>query len=393
MTDPLHVCVVTGEESGDALAASIVAALRRAVATERELHLTGVGGARLEALGLRSLFPLEDIAVMGITAVLARLPLIMRRIAQTADHVVAARPDLLLLVDSPDFTHRVAKGVRARAPGIPAVKVVSPSVWAWRPGRARAMAAYVDHLLALLPFEPEVHERLGGPPTTYIGHPLIEAADLHSNGTLGDDAMVLLLPGSRGSEIARHMGLFGEVAKRIATHEPHARFVLPAVPHVRPAIEAAIEDWEVPVRLIGPDEKHGAMRRATAALAASGTVTLELALAGVPMVVAYRIDPIVARLRWLGTMDSIVLPNLILGRNAFPEFIHRDASADALTAALSPLLRPGAPRDAQLAAAAEVGVRMRGDNPVPPSEVAARAILDVLAAKAALRTSGARRFT
>ena len=381
MTKTLDVCVVTGEESGDALAASIVVALRRAIGPKRKLRLTGVGGARLESLGLRSIFPLEDIAVMGITAVLARLPTIMRRIGQTADHVVATRPDLLLLVDSPDFTHRVARRVRARTSGIPAIKVVSPSVWAWRPGRARAMAAYVDHLLALLPFEPDVHARLGGPPTTYIGHPLIEARDLQPDGAAREDNTVLLLPGSRASEIARHMDLFGEVAKRVAVREPDVRFVLPAVPHVRPAIEAALRRWEVPVRLLGPDDKHRVMRRAAAALAASGTVTLELALAGVPMVVAYRIDPIVASLRWLGTMDSIVLPNLILGRNAFPEFIHRDASADALTAALLPLLRPGAERDAQLAAAEEVAVRMRGDNSVP-SEVAASAILDVLAARA-----------
>ena len=382
MTAPLRVCVVTGEESGDALAASIVTALRNTIAPGRELRLTGVGGAGLASLGLHSLFPLEDIAVMGITAVLQRLPLILRRIGQTVDHVVADPPDLLLLVDSPDFTHRVARQVRSITPGIPAVKVVSPSVWAWRPGRARAMAAYVDHLLALLPFEPEVHERLGGPPTTYIGHPLVEAVGLRADAAAREEAMVLLLPGSRAGEIARHMDLFGDVAAQVATHVPTASFVLPAVPDVRAAIEAAIARWVVPVRLVGPDEKHGAMQRATAALAASGTVTLELALSGTPMVVAYRIDPIVARLRWLGRMDSIVLPNLILGRNAFPEFVHREASAGALTAALLPLLRPSEELDAQLAAAAEVDLRMRADGSVP-SAVAARTILDVLSTKGA----------
>ena len=369
----LDVCVVTGEESGDALAASIIGALNAHSDAENPVALTGVGGDRLRALGLRSLFPLSDIAVMGVTAVVARLPLILRRIAATADHVVARRPDLLLLVDSPDFTHRVAKRVRRADPSIPIIKVVSPSVWAWRPGRAKAMAPYVDHLLAILPFEPKVHAQLGGPPCTYIGHPLIESvAELRDIRTPRDGSL-LILPGSRSSEISRHMALFGEVAQCLSARHPSLTFVLPAVPHMRSAIEAAAATWDVPVRIVGPAEKHTAMRAATAALAASGTVTLELALARVPMVVAYRLDPIVARLRWLSTISSIVLPNLILERNAFPEFVHEAATAEALTDALVPLLQDGSERTAQLRAADEVAARLSRD--AAPSEVAARTIL------------------
>ena len=173
---PLSIWIVSGEESGDQLGAKLMRSLKTKLGAER-LRFGGVGGHAMEREGLKSLFPLEDIAVMGFSAVIARLPTILRRIRLTADAVVAARPDILIIIDSPDFTHRVAKAVRKRAPRIPIVDYVSPSVWAWRPGRAPKMRAYVDHLLALLPFEPEAHRRLGGPPTTYVGHPLIQRLD------------------------------------------------------------------------------------------------------------------------------------------------------------------------------------------------------------------------
>ncbi len=384
----LHICVVVGEESGDAMGAAIVNALRDRLGTDVGLHISGTGGDALQAAGLRSIFPLADIAVMGISAVIARLPLILRRIADATRHVVETKPDLLLVIDSPDFTHRVAKRVRQAEPAIPIVKVVSPSVWAWRPGRAKAMAAYVDRLLAILPFEPAVHERLGGPPTTYIGHPLIERLnELRPPG--GDNteilpaAPVLLLPGSRAGEIARHMSLFGEVVEKVEARHPGVEFVLPAVPRVRGAIEDALREWSRPVRVVEPGKKYEAMRTARAALAVSGTVTLELALARLPMVVAYRLDPIVARLRWLGSVPSIVLPNLVIGRNAFPEFVHEDATVDALTDALLPLLDSGPVRDAQLVAADEVVAAMVGDG-VAPSDIAARAILDLLSERGAI---------
>ena len=174
--EPLTIWIVSGEESGDQLGAKLMRALKTRLGADR-VRFGGVGGHAMAKEGLTSLFPLEDIAVMGFSAVIARLPTILKRIRFTADAIVAARPDMLIIIDSPDFTHRVAKAVRQRAPQIPIVDYVSPSVWAWRPGRAPKMRAYVDHLLALLPFEPEAHRRLGGPPTTYVGHPLIERLD------------------------------------------------------------------------------------------------------------------------------------------------------------------------------------------------------------------------
>ncbi len=384
----LHVCIIVGEESGDAMGAAIVRALRARFGSDIHLRISGTGGDALDAEGLQSIFPLSDIAVMGISAVIGRLSLILRRIADAARHVTEAKPDLLLVIDSPDFTHRVAKRVRRAEPTIPIIKIVSPSVWAWRPGRAKAMAAYVDRLLAILPFEPAVHERLGGPPTTYIGHPLIECLDElrppHSGAAeIAPDAPILILPGSRGGEIERHMSLFGEVADRIAAHHPGLEFVLPAVPRVRGAVEEALRGWSQAVRMVEPADKYEAMRTARAALAVSGTVTLELALARLPMVVAYKLDPIVARLRWLGSVPSIVLPNLVIGRNAFPEFVHEDATVDALSEALLPLLERGPARDAQLVAADEVVAAMVGDG-TAPSDIAASAIIDLLGERGAI---------
>src|ERR1700682_5930766 len=168
----LSIVLVAGEESGDQLGAPLMRALK--VRTGGRVRFAGVGGREMAAEGLVSPFPIEELAIIGFATILQRLPLILRRIRDTAALVVATRPDALVIIDSPDFTHRVARRVRAMAPSIPILDYVSPSVWAWRPGRARAMHGYVDHVLAILPCEPRVHQRLGGPPCTYVGHPLLE---------------------------------------------------------------------------------------------------------------------------------------------------------------------------------------------------------------------------
>ncbi len=199
--------IVAAEESGDALGAALAQALRGAQGGA--VKLAGVGGRAMAAAGIASPFAIDELAIIGLTAIPRRLPTILRRIRETADAIVAARPDALVIIDSPDFTHRVARRVRRRAPSIPILDYVSPSVWAWRPGRARAMRAYVDQVLAILPFEPAVHARLGGPPCTYVGHPLIERiAELRPNADearrrLADPPLVLVLPGSRSNEIRR----------------------------------------------------------------------------------------------------------------------------------------------------------------------------------------------
>jgi lipid-A-disaccharide synthase len=279
MAAALKVFIITGEPSGDTLAEACIAPLRRMLAP-RDVQFCGVGGERLSALGLNSLFPQDDIAVMGVAAVVQRLPLLVRRIRQTADAIIAEQPDLVLTIDSPDFCFRVTRDVRKRAPHIPIVHWVCPSVWAWRPGRAAKMKAHVDKVLCLLPFEPHELAVLKGPPGVYVGHPLIaqlgqlrpqSQSDVLARET-GTSPNVLLLPGSRRSEVSRLMTVFGEAAALIRDQVPRARFVLPVVPGVRDEVETAVARWRVEVELVDSTAKLAAFRQARAALAASGTV-------------------------------------------------------------------------------------------------------------------------
>src|SRR5208337_1697752 len=300
MSQAKRIFVVAGEHSGDVLGGKLLQALKEK-AGAGEFEFAGVGGETMEAAGVRSIFPLSDVAVMGPAAILARLPKLVRRVYRTVDAALAFNPDLLIVIDSPEFTHPIAKRVRQRRPEIPIADYVSPSVWAWRPGRARKMRPYVDHLLALLPFEPEAHARLGGPDCTYVGHPLIEraawiggldTARLRARLGLTPALPVLVvLPGSRPSEVSRLMEPFGDTIRQLRRDLGQMELILPAVPSVRPLIEKALVSWPQQPHLVeGDEDKFTAFRLADAALAASGTVTLELAVAGTPMAVAYRVD-------------------------------------------------------------------------------------------------------
>jgi lipid-A-disaccharide synthase len=344
---PLSIYLVAAEESGDALGAALIRALRRD--TDGALVLAGVGGRAMAAEGVISPFPTDELAIVGVSAIPARLRLILRRIRETADAIIAARPDALVIIDSPDFTHRVARRVRARAPSIPIVDYVSPTVWAWRSGRARAMRSYVDCVLAILPFEPAAHQRLGGPPCVYVGHPLVERlSDLRPSPREAErrrdsPPLVLVLPGSRSSEIRLLLAVFGEAIARLHARVGDIELVLPTLPHLAARIRAAVANWTVKPRIvIEPAEKWAAFRNARAALAASGTVTLELALSGVPTVAAYRltlVEEIIARVvRIKQRLASIILANLVLGENIVPELLQHDCTPERLAAALAPLL-------------------------------------------------------
>ncbi|MBV8764243.1 MAG: lipid-A-disaccharide synthase [Hyphomicrobiales bacterium] len=379
----LVIAIVAGESSGDALGAPLMRALRVEL-SPRKVSFVGVGGSAMEGEGLRSLFPLSDIAVMGFSAVIARLPLILRRIRDTAALILATKPDALVIIDSPDFTHRVARRVRAKLPDLPVIDYVSPSVWAWRPGRARAMRTYVDHVLALLPFEPEAHRRLGGPRCTYVGHPLSQRLDDFEPSADEERAratsppILLVLPGSRRMEITRLLPVFGETIARLNALRP-IRPVLPVVKGLEAQILAHTSRWMVTPEIVtGEAAKLSAFRRARAALAASGTVTLELALAGVPMVAAYKVGGLeFLILRNLVTAPFVLLPNLVLGEPAVPELIQHACTCEALTSALLALLDETVERRTQLAALARVRSRVRvsGAN---PAEKAARVVIDEL---------------
>lgn len=385
-TQPLKIALIAGEHSGDALGAKLMVALRRAL--QDRVTFSGVGGAEMSHEGLVSLFPMEDVAVMGPLAILPALPRIVRRVYQTVDAVLAEKPDAVVIIDSPEFTHPIAKRIRKRAPHIPIINYVSPSVWAWRSGRAKTMRGHIDEVLALLPFEPAEYVRLEGPHCTYVGHPLIERLDEIASadsvalsqrlGLRSDQPVLLVLPGSRRSEVERLIGVFGETAGLLSDRHKDLAVLIPTVPHLRDLVRVRTENWHIkPILIENSADKFAAMRLARAALAASGTVTLELALAATPMVISYRVDRVMLMLRSMLKTPTIVLANLVLGERAFPELLQEAGTADALAAALDPLIAGGAERDRQLAALAKIPDRMRLPEGTP-SEAAAQAILSVL---------------
>jgi lipid-A-disaccharide synthase len=378
-----NIFLIATEESGDRLGASLMKVLRQRLGGA--VHFEGVGGQAMAREGLATLFPIEELSIMGFAAVVQQLPAILRRIRQTADAVLRAAPDILVIIDSPDFTHRVARRVRARDPSIPVVDYVSPSVWAWRPGRARAMRTYIDHVLALLPFEPEAYLRLHGPPCSYVGHPLTEQTDVLRPGPEEQQRrdqqppVLLVLPGSRRSEVRHHMAAFGEALGLLQTQGTPFELVLPTMPHLQDAVSEGLKGWPVQPRIaIGEQEKRSAFRIARAALAKSGTVTLELALAGVPMVTAYRTSAIEA---WIArraiNVKSVILANLVAGENVVPEFLQEDCTPERLVPALCDLLTDSSSRRRQLEAFAKIEAIMSTGNQ-PPSVRAADIVLATL---------------
>ncbi|HZV21706.1 MAG TPA: lipid-A-disaccharide synthase [Hyphomicrobiales bacterium] len=380
MISETRIFIVAGEHSGDILGGKLMEALKQRAAGS---HFTfaGVGGEHMEAAGLSSLFPLSDVAVMGPAAILARLPALVRRVYRAVDAAVAFDPHAVIIIDSPEFTHPIAKRIRQRRPEIPIIDYVSPSVWAWRPGRAKKMRRYVDHLLALLPFEPEAHRRLKGPTCTYIGHPLIEkaawidgldTASLAKRLDLRPGVPVLVvLPGSRPSEVSRLMRPFGEALHALRQRLGALEVILPAVSSVRPLIEQTLPAWpQLPYIVEGEADKFRAFKLAQAALAASGTVTLELAVAGTPMVVAYRVDPFAVPLRFFIKVPSIILANLVLGENAFPEFIQEDCTPKKLSEALLVLLKSGPARSKQVAALGRIREKLFLSEGTPSGKAA-----------------------
>jgi lipid-A-disaccharide synthase len=366
-----RIFLIATEESGDRLGAHLMKVLRQRLGGA--VRFEGVGGLSMTREGLTSLFPIEELSIMGFAGVVKQLPKVLRLIRETVGAVLRARPDVLVIIDSPDFTHRVARRVRARDPAVPIIDYVSPSVWAWRPGRARAMRRYIDHVLALLPFEPEEYRRLHGPPCSYVGHPLIEQiSSLRPNAEerehrKGAPPVLLALPGSRRGEIRHHLAIFGEALDRFRAEGAEFELILPTMPHLVELIREGVKTWNVVPRIVaGEQEKRAAFRVAAAALAKSGTVTLELALAGVPMITAYRVGAVEALiLRRALSVNSVILANLVLGENVIPEFLQEDCTAEKLTGALREILSDSAMRRRQLEAFARIDDIMSTGNQLP----------------------------
>lgn len=379
---PLKIAIVAGEESGDVLGADIVLSLEQA--TGRKVQLVGLGGRHLQALGLVSPFDAGEIALMGFSAILRDLPRLIRRIGQLAKSIADEKPDCLVTIDSPDFSLRVARKVRAANPSIPIIHYVCPSVWAWRPGRAVAMKPYVDHILCILPFEVKELERLGGPHGTYVGHRLAhdagvlaaaKAQDLPRDLTADRVKTLLVLPGSRRGEVRRLLEPFGETISMLRARGHRLRLLLPTVPNVADLIKSSVNRWdEQPEIIIDPQRKWQAFGKADAALIASGTVSLELALAGVPMVSCYRLDP-VARVvaPYLLSVWSALLPNLIADRALVPEFYNEYVKPNNLARQLEALWADSGMRAWQKSGFAEIRRRMATDK--PSGEIAAQVLM------------------
>ncbi|WP_417435914.1 lipid-A-disaccharide synthase [Hoeflea sp.] len=383
---PLKLAVVAGEPSGDILGAGLVREIARQ--TGHKPQLVGVGGEQLIAEGLTSLFDFTELSLIGFSAVIARLPKLIMRISQTADAIIAAKPDCLLIIDSPDFSHRVARKVRKALPDLKIVNYVCPTVWAWKPERAPAMKAYVDHVLSVFPFEQEIVKRLNGPPLTYVGHRLMEDPGLNAAyeaqkarrnaNASARPPVCLLLPGSRRSEVKRLAPVLAEAAKTLATLNPGMSFVLPAGAHVERQIRDQVLGWDVECRIVtGEAAKWQAFGEADVAIAASGTVLLELALAGVPHISCYKLDPLSRLLSRLIVTWTAALPNMIAGHVVVSEYYDGQIRAERLARQANQLSADTLHRTAMLSDFDLIRSRM--EVGVPASEMAARTLLSVLA--------------
>ncbi|WP_428925144.1 lipid-A-disaccharide synthase [Marinibacterium sp. SX1] len=381
----MRVFIIAGEPSGDRLGGALMAGLR---ALRPDVRFDGIGGPEMEAQGLSSRFPMQELSVMGIAEILPGLRHLMRRIDETAEAVVTGRPDVLITIDSPDFCLRVARRAKARM-ALRTVHYVAPSVWAWRPGRAAKMARVIDHVLALLPFEPPYMEA-AGMACDFVGHPVsteavagpAEVAAFRAEHGLGDAPLLTVLPGSRGGEVARHAPVFGKALEPILAERPDLRLILPTTGPQADRLRALTADWVQQPLILDPRgldndrvqaRKRAAFAASQAALAASGTVSLELAAQGTPMAIAYGMN----RLTWeivsrMALLDTVTLVNLVSETRVVPEALGPRCAPEHVT----PILRQVLDDPAAQKAAMALTMDRLGRGGEPPGSRAARAVLD-----------------
>ncbi len=377
--------LLAGEASGDRLGAELIAALKEKGGA-RGFRFSGIGGELMIGQGLKSLFALEEITTFGFAEALRRLPLLLSRIRQTAA-AASAGPDLLVLIDSPDFTHRVARRARRVLPDLPIINYPPPAVWAWRPSRARRMKGYISKALSVFPFEPDVFRELDGPDCVYVGHPALSRragaeagrAFRARSGIAPEARLLLVAPGSRPHEIRRLIGPFGEAAARLSRRLPDLRVVLPAAGAVIGLIEAALADWPLrPVLVRSEADKYAALAAADCALAASGTINMELAAAGTPFICAYRLGAFEGFIaRRLLRKQMICQVNFTLERFEIPEYLQGRANGPELAEACAGLFS-GPAREAQLAALTELNRKLEAGLTTTPAREAAREVLALL---------------
>ncbi len=384
MTNTKRIMVVAAEASGDALGAGLIAELRRQ-APDACLTFFGVGGARMAEQGVVSPFDISELSILGLLEAVKAYGRVMKRVRETVAYAQAQRPDVVVLVDSWGFTLRVANAIRKVMPQVKLIKYVGPQVWAARPGRARTLARSVDLLLALHPMDPPFFEA-AGLKTIVVGNPALsidlgdaEPIAFRKRIDLSDNPLLLVLLGSRPSEIKRLSPLFAETVARLSVSHPSLRFVMPVADTVRDLVERRVEEWPVkPLLVYGEADKHSAMQAATLALACSGTVSTELALAGCPMVIAYKVEPLTYWIyRRISTLKHVTMFNIMADKRIAPEFIQNEATVDNLVKAVDERLNDKGLRDRQTAEQfASLDAMGRGQR--PPAEKAAAVVLAFL---------------
>ncbi|WP_417807637.1 lipid-A-disaccharide synthase [Thioclava sp.] len=380
----MKLFVIAGEASGDKLGGALMAGLAQLAPG---IEWQGIGGPEMVEQGLQSRFEMAELSVMGVMEVLPKYRHLKRRIAQTAQAVIEMRPDALITIDSPDFCLRVARLAREKLPDLKVIHYVAPSVWAWRPGRAAKMAQVVDHVLALLPFEPPLMQA-AGMSCDFVGHPVVaeprankaEAAAFRETHMIGpEQPLALCLPGSRAGEVKRLGKRFDEALMQLRDREPGLRVVLPTVHGVAPMVREMSARWPIaPIVVEHSADKRAAFAAADIALAASGTVSLELAANRVPMVIAYDANFFTWHLIWhLMKIDTVTLVNLVSDTRAIPEFLGPDCKPRMISRKMLEVLEQDGARDEQMAAMEETMVRL-GEGGEAPGLRAARSVLAFL---------------
>ncbi|MEZ0259985.1 MAG: lipid-A-disaccharide synthase [Alphaproteobacteria bacterium] len=389
MATPLNIFIIAGEASGDSLGANLMRALKQ---KHPDATFNGVGGSKMQAEGLKSLFPMEDLSVMGIAEVLPRVFKIMDRISQTAKAIRNTRPDAVITIDSPDFCFRVIKKLKQRVKDIPCIHYVAPSVWAWRPGRAEQVSKFLDHLLTLLPFEPPYFEK-HGLNATFVGHPVVERQEnrgdgdrfRRAHGLKNDQPVLCMLPGSRMSELTRLLEKFSETADIVLRNKHQAVIVIPTLPHLKVPIDKFFIGKGInPILVYSERDKFDAFAASSIAIAASGTVSLELAMTDTPHIIAYKLSPTSAFLaKHLIKIPYVNLINILLKRQVVPELLLEDCEPAKMSKELLRLMGDKESRAAQLMDFREALIKIGLSDPETPSQKAAAAVLDVIARKPA----------
>lgn len=381
------IYLIAGEPSGDLLGSRLMRAMKKE--TNGVVEFYGLGGDTMEREGLKPLFDISDLAIMGIMEIIPSIPKILRHIKTTINDILRVRPDAVITIDSWSFSARIHQALRKKKTGIPQIHYVAPQVWAWKKKRAKTMYKYIDHLLTLFPYEPKYFTPYKLP-TDFIGHPVIESEAVHGdakafhkkfNVSFGK-RIIAILPGSRHTEVSRLLPVFLEAADKIYAENPDVCFVIPTVQTVSSAVKLMAEKSKLPIIITETEsDRYNAFKASTAAIAASGTVALELAILDVPHIVAYKVSAFSAfLLRRFLKIQFVNLSNILLGREIVPELLQERCVSGNIKSYIDQILRRGDLLERQNEGFKKVR-EVLGFGEQTPSETAAQIVLKIVAEK------------